>query len=173
VDSKTDRQAFRRFSSAAYLAGRIAVCATVLASMLALSGCYSKPLGVMASEDPSFKGMDMQLAEARLHNFLADHGTMSLALPDGDRCQGKWTISKKRFAGVPPESLLNAMGPLAKRNVSIVGNEPSSRNGKASLYCWRGTTVEVDFVTRRGTADGYGVARDSGGRYYLLDFGWP
>ena len=65
------------------------------------------------------------------------------------------------------------MGPLTDRNVSIVGNEASSRNGKATLYCWQGTTVEVDFVTRRGTADGWGVAMDSGGRYYLLDFAWP
>ena len=153
--------------------GRIGIGAAWLGAMLALSGCYSKPLGVMASEDPSFKGMDVQLAEARLHNFLSDHGTITLALPNGDKCHGKWTSSKKRFAGVPRGSLLYAMGPLTDRNVSIVGNEASSRNGKATLYCWQGTTVEVDFVTRRGTADGYGVAMDSGGRYYLLDFAWP
>lgn len=152
---------------------RIGIGAACLGALLALSGCYSKPLGVMASEDPSFKGMDVQLAEARLHNFLSDHGTMSLALPNGDQCKGKWTSSKKRFAGVPRGSLLYAMGPLTDRNVSIVGNQASSRNGKATLYCWQGTTVEVDFVTRRGTADGYGVAMDSGGRYYLLDFAWP
>lgn len=148
----------------------------MIASMIAafaLAGCYSKELGVMASEDPSFKGMDIQLAQARMSNFLADHGTMSLALPNGETCRGKWKIAKKHFAGVPRESLLNAMGPLTGRNVSIVGSEPTSRNGTASLYCYEGTTVELDFVTRRGTADGYGVARDSGGRYYLIDFGWP
>lgn len=144
-----------------------------LAGALALAGCYSKPVGVMASEDPSFKGMDVQLAEARLFNFLADHGTIALALPNGQTCHGKWKIVKKRFAGARRDSLLNEMGTLTGRNVSIVGSEPSSRDGTASLYCPDGMTVEVDFVTRRGTADGYGVARDSGGRYYLLDFGWP
>ena len=68
---------------------RIGIGTACLGAMLALSGCYSKPVGVMASEDPSFKGMDVQLAEARLHNFLSDHGTMTLALPNGDQCLGQ------------------------------------------------------------------------------------
>ena len=146
---------------------------TALVGAVALAGCYSKELGVMASEDPSFKGMDVQLAEAQLFNFLADHGTIVMALPDGETCRGKWKVVKKHFAGVRRDSLLNAMGPLTGRNVSIVGSEPTSRDGTASLYCPEGTTVAADFVTRRGTADGYGVALDSGGRYYLIDFGWP
>lgn len=168
MNAKTARR-----KTAQRTAGSMTGLAAILAGGLAVAGCYSKQLAVMPSEAPSFKGMDVQLAEARLFNFLADHGTITLALPNGDTCHGKWKIAKKHFAGVPRNSLLNEMGPLTGRNVAIVGNEPDSRNGTASLYCREGTTVELDFVTRRGTADGYGIARDSDGRYYLIDFGWP
>ena len=149
------------------------LAAALLGGALALSGCYSKPLDITAAEDPSFKGMDMQLAQARLYNFLSDHGTVTLALPKGQACRGTWTTDKRRFAGVSQTSLLNAIGPDADRTISTVGNEPTSRNGRASLFCDDATTVQMDFVTRRGTADGYGVARDSGGRHYLIKFGWP
>lgn len=173
MNSKTNRPARNQYRRTENPSGRVVALAAILLGALAASGCYSKPLGVMASEDPAFKGMDVQLVEARLKNFLSDHGTITLALPNGENCHGKWAITDKRFAGVRSDSLLNAMGDLTERNVAIVGNGPGSRNGKASLYCHQGTTVEMDFVTRRGTADGYGVARDSGDRYYLIDFGWP
>ena len=107
------------------------------------------------------------------NHFLSDHGTVTLALPKGQACRGTWTTDKRRFAGVSQTSLLNAIGPDADRTISTVGNEPTSRNGRASLFCDDATTVQMDFVTRRGTADGYGVARDSGGRHYLIKFGWP
>lgn len=145
----------------------------VAAACVALSGCYSKPLSVSPAEEPSFKGMDYQLAEARLRNFLSDHGTITMLLPKGETCSGTWTTDKRRFATVASSSLLGALGHEADRTISTVGNEPTSRNGRASLFCDNGSTVQMDFVTRRGTADGYGVARDSGGRHYLIKFGWP
>lgn len=151
------------------------LAATALALTAALAGCttYSKPVAVTPSLSPAAKGTDMQPARARLYNFLSDHGTMTMELSSGETCRGKWSSMKKQFAGIASGSLLLRAGDLAHRGVSVVGSEPTSRQGQATLHCDWGGYAEVEFVTRRGTADGYGIAHDSNDRYYLLEFGWP
>lgn len=149
------------------------VFSSVFLCAFALSAChYFKPLRVIPEENPSPVTPDVQRASAYLRNFFSDHGTILLKLPSGEKCTGKWSTKKRRFAGNSSESLLNMMGPIASKSASIVGSDTTSRNGQATLYCWHGSTVNMDFVTRKGTSHGYGMARDSSGRHYLIDFRW-
>ena len=97
------------------------LAAALLGGALALSGCYSKPLDITAAEDPSFKGMDMQLAQARLYNFLSDHGTVTLALPKGQACRGTWTTDKRRTFVVEPTP-----GDGPEGTVQLVVNYPGN-----------------------------------------------
>ncbi len=51
-----------------------------------------------------------------------------------------------------------------------VSNVPGVNKGQAMSFCQSGTTLEAEFVTGSGTANGYGVARDSNGNVYKMLF---
>jgi hypothetical protein len=49
-----------------------------------------------------------------------------------------------------------------------VGNMASVNRGEAMLICNKGTTIQVEFFTGSGTANGYGVAKDSNGNVFKV-----
>ena len=49
-----------------------------------------------------------------------------------------------------------------------VGNAASVNKGEAMLICNGGTTIQVEFFTGSGTANGFGVAKDSNGNTYKV-----
>lgn len=50
------------------------------------------------------------------------------------------------------------------------GNVPGVNRGEAFLTCDRSTTLQAEFFTGSGTANGYGVAKDSRGNIYKMIF---
>jgi hypothetical protein len=140
-------------------------CAVLVSASLLLSACVSKKLAVYPADSPKAASAPV---EATLSNIWGEGGKISLILPDGEPCFGRWSTTKRRFAGIGSNSLLQAGGESVERDVAIAGGVSSSRNGQASLHCDYGTFVEMDFVTRRGTSNGSGIARDSKGNHYLV-----
>lgn len=140
-------------------------CVVLVTASLSLSACMSKKLAVLPADSPKAASVPV---EATLSNSWGESGKISLILPDGEPCYGKWSTTKRRFAGIASNSLLLTGGESVERDVAIVGGVSSSRNGQASLHCDYGTSVEMDFVTRRGTSNGSGIARDSRGNHYLI-----
>lgn len=53
---------------------------------------------------------------------------------------------------------------------TTAGIVPGVNKGQLYAICSDNTRVEGEFVTGSGTANGYGVAKDSGGNVYKLLF---
>ncbi|MDH3472780.1 MAG: hypothetical protein OEM59_03725 [Rhodospirillales bacterium] len=51
-----------------------------------------------------------------------------------------------------------------------VSNVPGVNRGQAMSFCASGRTLEAELVTGSGTANGYGVAKDSDGNVYKMLF---
>ncbi|MBU3714298.1 MAG: hypothetical protein FGM46_05050 [Ferruginibacter sp.] len=49
-----------------------------------------------------------------------------------------------------------------------IGNAASVNRGEAMLICNQGTTIQIEFFTGSGTANGYGVAKDNKGNIFKL-----
>lgn len=47
---------------------------------------------------------------------------------------------------------------------------PGVNRGQAMSFCPSGRSLEVEFVTGSGTANGYGIAKDSEGNIYKMLF---
>jgi hypothetical protein len=63
---------------------------------------------------------------------------------------------------------MSIYGPAVGYSVTA-GNVPGVNRGEA-MSCDRGTTVQAEFFTGSGTANGYGVAKDSSNNVYKMLF---
>jgi len=72
--------------------------------------------------------------------------------------------------------LTQSSGSLFTQYGSVVGfdtsvsNVPGVNRGQAMSFCASGRTLEAELVTGSGTANGYGVAKDSDGNVYKMLF---
>lgn len=74
------------------------------------------------------------------------------------------------MSSVTTGSLIGLYGATAGFTSATSGNLPGVNRGQAFATCSRGTTVEAEFLTGSGTANGYGIAKDSGGNVYRMLF---
>ena len=112
---------------------------------------------------------------AKAEGILGNTGKISLTLPSSEVCVGKWSSVAPTVAtatmGVGSLSISNNMasawGTVYGTGFSV-GNAASVNRGEAMLVCNNGTTIQVEFFTGSGTANGYGVAKDSNGNFYKI-----
>jgi hypothetical protein len=139
------------------------VCFSVLAS-----GC-SQPVTLYPVQGPLSKQQPLPTIAAQADGILGNTGDLSLTLPDGEACRGKWSSAAPQQVSVSTGSLFSMYGSAAGYGVTA-GNVPGVNRGEAFLTCDRSTTIQAEFFTGSGTANGYGVAKDSRGNIYKMIF---
>jgi hypothetical protein len=92
-----------------------------------------------------------------------------MRLPSGESCNGKWSSVAPQFSAIGSTSLFGQYGSVGGFS-TVAGIVPGVNKGQAFLTCSQGTTIEAEFYTGSGTANGYGVARDSNSNIYKMIF---
>ena len=93
-------------------------------------------------------------------------GTLTLALPSGELCSGKWSSVAAEVTG---SSLFGRFGSAAGFPVRT-GPLPGVNKAQAFFACAEGTSIEAEFFTGGDTGNGYGIARDTNGNIYKMLF---
>ena len=107
----------------------------------------------------------LPVLKARVNGVTSNSGTITLKMPDGELCKGRWSSVAPRTAGY-----ISGNVGLASVSGSYVGIKPGMNRGEAFLAGDRGTTMTVVFYTGSGTANGYGTAQDNKGNFYKVLF---
>jgi len=114
---------------------------------------------------------------AKVDGILGNSGNIVLTLPDGEKCQGKWssmaptqtTVTSSNTQVKFSDGLASAWATAYGTNFSI-SNVPGINKGEAMIIGDRGTIIQAEFYTGSGTASGSGVAKDNKGNIYKLIF---
>jgi hypothetical protein len=137
---------------------------------LCLGGCSSSQIvtfypikGPLAAQVP------LPVAKATAEGITGNTGPLTMTLPNGEACTGQWSSAAPQQVAVTSASLFTLYGPAAGYSVTA-GNVPGVNRGEAFMNCDRGTTVQAEFYTGSGTANGYGVAKDSSNNIYKMLF---
>jgi hypothetical protein len=139
----------------------------LVAIAFALCGCSSSRLvnlypvqGPLAAQKP------VPVIVGNAEGISGNTGTLTLALPSGELCSGKWSSVA---AEVTSSSLLGRFGSTAGFPIRT-GPLPGVNKGQAFFACAQGTSIEAEFLTGGDTGNGYGVARDTQGNIYKMLF---
>jgi len=140
----------------------------LLVTSLVLCGC-STSVNLYPVQGPLAGQKPLPVIVGTADGIAGNTGTLTLTLPSGEACAGKWSSVAPQFTGVSSTSLFSRYGSVAGFSVTA-GPLPGVNKGQAFLTCAQGTTIEAEFFTGSGTANGYGVARDSDSNIYKMLF---
>ena len=128
-------------------------------------------------DGPLSKQQPLPVLTADVDGIMGNTGGISLSLPGGENCAGKWSSIAPMSVGF---STAAASGSATKGMSSVwtmlygsgfsVRNLPGVNRGEAMLVGDRGTVIQVEFYTGSGTANGAGVAKDNKGNVYRVLF---
>jgi hypothetical protein len=133
-----------------------------------VAGC-STTVNLYPVEGPLAAQKPLPVIVATADGITGNTGNLTLVLPTAESCSGKWSSVAPQMAAVTNTSLFTRYGAVAGFSVTT-GPVPGVNRGQAFLTCTRGTTIEAEFFTGSGTANGYGVARDSNSNVYKMIF---
>lgn len=141
-----------------------------LAAGLLLAGCStSQVVTFYPVKGPLAAQVPLPQIKAVADGITGNTGPLNLTLPSGEACSGQWSSAAPQAVSVTSGSLFTMYGPAAGYSVTA-GNVPGVNRGEAFMSCDRGTTIQAEFFTGSGTANGYGVARDSANNVYKMLF---
>ena len=135
---------------------------------VALGGC-STTANLYPIQGPLSKTVPLPVVTAHVDGITSNTGGLGMTLPDGEICKGRWSSAAPQFATSVSGSLWGRYGSVAFSG-SAIGPVPGVNRGEAFLTCVRGTTIQAEFFTGSGTANGYGIAEDSRGNVYKMIF---
>jgi hypothetical protein len=148
----------------------VVISATLLAACSTTATLY--PI-----DGPLSKQQPLPILTATVDGIMGNTGGISMTLPDGERCTGKWSSIAPMSVGV---STASASGSAINSMTSVwttvygsgfsLSNLPGVNKGEAMLVGDRGTVIQVEFYTGSGTANGSGVAKDNKGNIYKILF---
>jgi len=141
--------------------------ASILLALTA-SGC-STTASFFPVEGPLSTMVPVPVIEAKVDGILGNTGNLSLLMPDGEQCSGKWSSAAGAGVTVQSGSLMGTYGPLYG-TVTSVSTGTGQNQGQAFLTCAAGRTIQVEFVTGAGTANGFGFAKDNMENVYRVLF---
>jgi hypothetical protein len=141
-----------------------------LAATLALTGCVSQNVEFYPVEGPLAAQVPLPVIQAKAEGVEGNSGRLTLTRPNGETCSGRWSSAAPQFAAVSSGSLFSIYGGALFGSSVTTGIQPGVNQGQAFLSCSAGTTMQAEFVTGSGTANGYGVAKDSEGNVYRMLF---
>ncbi len=148
---------------------------TVMA-VTAIAAC-STTATLYPVDGPLSKQQPLPVLTAAVDGIMGNTGGISLSLPDGERCTGKWSSIAPMSVGFSTATASgSARNGMASVWTTVYGSGLSMRNlpgvnkGEAMLVGNRGTVIQVEFYTGSGTANGTGVAKDNKGNVFKVLF---
>lgn len=138
--------------------------ACLFAVGIILGGC-STTANLYPVQGPMSERRPLPVIVATADGITGNTGNLTLTMPDGESCSGKWSSVAPTMSGV---GLFSQYGATA--GFVISGIQPGVNKGQAFMTCSNGTSVDAEFFTGSGTANGYGVARDSNKNVYKMLF---
>ena len=133
------------------------------------SGC-STTVFLVPLEGPLSQQHPVPTLHATANGIMGNTGDMSLTMPDGESCVGKWSSAAGADIRVGTGSLIGPDGSVYSVGTSVstgTGQNP----GQVFLTCSQGRTIQVEFVTEAGPiATGSGFAKDNKGNVYRVLF---
>jgi hypothetical protein len=119
---------------------------------------------------PLSKIKPLPVMVANVSHVESTTGGLSLVMPDGEACEGRWSSVAPTYYASGIGTLWGGYGGSIGFSGTTVGNVPGINRGEAFMTCKNGTTIKAEFVTGSGTASGNGRAEDSLGNVYKLIF---
>ena len=132
------------------------------------SGC-STTVSLFPVEGPLSQERPVSTIQAKADGIMGNTGNISLTMPDGESCAGKWSSAAGAGVSVGTGSLIGTYGSVYGFGTSV-GTGTGQNPGQAILNCNQGRTIQVEFVTGAGTANGFGFAKDNKGNVYKVLF---
>ena len=149
---------------------------TVFALLIILSGC-STTATLYPVDGPMSEQQPLPVLTATADGITGNTGNISLTLPDGEYCKGRWSSIAPMSVGF---STATASGTATTGMASVwstvygsgfsMSNLPGVNKGEAMMVGDRGTVIQVEFYTGSGTANGTGVAKDNKGNIFKVLF---
>ena len=128
------------------------------------SGC-SITLELYPVKGPLASKIPVRVIKAKATNVTSNSGKCFLTMSDGEKCEGRWSSTGGVRNSTNNYSLLLSYG--QELGLSPRGNE---NRGYAMLLGDKDTSIEIEFLTGKGTAHGFGVAKDNKGNLFKVLF---
>ena len=131
-------------------------------------GCSTTAM-VFPVEGPLSELTPVPRIAATVNGIFGNSGSLSMDMPDGEQCDGKWSSAAGAGISTTSGTLMGTYGSLYGTSTTVstgTGQNP----GRAVLTCSQGRIIEVEFVTVAGTASGFGFAKDNEGNVYRVLF---
>jgi hypothetical protein len=135
---------------------------------LAITAC-STQVNLYPVQGPLASQRPLPVVTAEADGILGNTGNLKMTMPTGEVCAGKWASAAPQMGAVSTTSLFGQYGSITGMSV-MSGPAPGVNRGEAFLTCTQGTTVQAEFFTGSGTANGYGIAKDSNGNVFKMIF---
>ena len=146
---------------------KISSFAIALGALL-IAGC-STTVNMYPVKGPLSEQKPLPVLIATVDGIMGNTGGFSLTLPSGANCSGRWSSIAPMSVRHSSIALAGAWGVVYGTGYSV-RNLPGINRGEAMATCTDHTTIQVEFFTGSGTANGNGVAQDSEGNIYKLIF---
>ena len=140
----------------------------LIAISILLIGC-STTANLYPIKGPLSMQKPIPIIKAKVNGILGNTGSISLTLPTGEECKGKWSSAAGVSVGYGTVNLFSQYGSMLGTSMSIQ-NKAGVNRGEAIIVGGRDTVIEIEFYTGSGTANGYGLAKDSQGNIYKVLF---
>ena len=149
---------------------RTRVHSFLIAGFLAslLCGC-STTANLYPVKGPLSLVKPLPIIQARVDGIMGNSGGISLTMPDGEICKGKWSSAAGMSVSYGSGTLFSQYGSTYWSGYSV-SNKPGENRGQAIIIGDRGTVIEVEFYTGSGTANGFGLAKDNKENVYKVLF---
>lgn len=143
------------------------VAGTCIVTLTACS--ISVPVNLYPVKGPLSEQQQKPVLTATAHDVQRNTGQFDVIMPNGEKCTGQWSSAAGVTLSHSTASLFSQYGTVTGFATSI-SNVPGVNRGQAMSFCPSGRTLEAEFVTGSGTANGYGIAKDSDGNIYKMLF---
>ncbi|MFH1519996.1 MAG: hypothetical protein ABIE75_05470 [Candidatus Omnitrophota bacterium] len=151
---------------------------SIILFMLAVSfaGCTTTAM-MYPVEGPLSKQTPLPVLKAKVDGIMGNSGNISLVMPDGEMCSGRWSsiaptstsFSTTSGTGSVTSGLSSAWATVYGSGF-VTQNTPGVNKGEAMLVGDKGIVIQVEFYTGSGTANGTGVAKDNQGNVFKVLF---
>lgn len=137
----------------------------ILFSLILFQSC-SINIALHPAYGPLSESSSRQSLLVTVDNVMKNYGECHVYLKSGEYCHGQWASSAGRnWDQVKNLGLINKYKDAFHFNLDAVDNR-----GYAKLIGNKGTTFDIEFFTRAGTAHGFGVAKDNKNNIYKVKF---
>ena len=140
-----------------------------LLAFLACTGCETAinlyPVeGPYANQTPP-----VSLTGAIQEGLMRNSGTVSVTLPSGEQCNGKWSAVGGQQSSVSTATVLTQQG-VTPVITGLSSGPALNRPGHAVVTCPSGQLIQMEFTLTGNTMSGVGVGQDNIGNTYRLVF---